>query len=212
MALFEKKMSKKEKMDNQAPTTAKKIVMIGGPSVGKTCIIQRFYKSTFNDATTATIHANCVQKNVSIKEGSVLLEVWDTAGQEKYRSISPLFFRNALACVSVFDSTSEESLSSCFDYINDFLDSEPDGKVVVCANKVDLLNEEVTENELIQDAQRQCEREKFPFFICSAKTGEGVDNLFSCIAKTLYDAENNQNNQDEAVDIRKEKKDGGCAC
>ena len=198
-------------MDNQTPTAAKKIVMIGGPSVGKTCIIQRFYKSTFNESTTATIHANCVQKKVAIKGGTVLLEVWDTAGQEKFRSISPLFFRNALACISVFDATSEESLNSCFDYINDFLDSEPDGKVIVCANKIDLLTDEVAENELLQDAQRQCEQEKFPFFVCSAKTGEGIDNLFSCTAKIISESDQLQVESNASLDIRKEKKEG-CAC
>ena len=168
---------------NQIPTV--KVVMIGGPSVGKTCLIQRFYKETYNENSAPTIHANCIQKQISLKTGPIILEVWDTAGEEKFRSFSQLFFRNALGCISVFDATSENSLQSCFEYINDFLDSAPDGKVVVCANKIDLLTTSITESENIQNAQRQCDNEGFSFLVASAKTGEGINELYLCLASAI---------------------------
>ena len=197
-------------MDEQNTNLPLKVVLIGGPSVGKTCLIQRFYKDTYNDISAPTIHANCIQKQISTNKGPVILEVWDTAGQEKFRSISPLFFRNALGCISVFDSTSEQSLSDAFDYINDFLDSSPDGKVVVCGNKVDLLTTQPDDNELIRKAEEQCNIENFPLFLASAKTGEGINEVFMSIATAITDSNTNEQQDSVKIKQKKNKDKKGC--
>ena len=124
-------------------------------------------------------------KKINVQDKNVIIEVWDTAGQEKFRSISPLFYRNALGCISVFEATSEDSLKDCFDYVNDFLDSVPDGNVVICANKIDLIETDLSSDPLIIDAQRMCDQEKFSFVVASAKTGEGIEEVFLSIANQI---------------------------
>ncbi|EAY15819.1 small GTP-binding protein, putative [Trichomonas vaginalis G3] len=163
-----------------------KIVFVGGASVGKTSIINRFYKQQFIMNPAATVHANCVQKQILVKDQPVILDIWDTAGQERFRCISPLFFRNAKLCISVFDASIAETINDAMSYVNDFLDTVPDGIVIVAANKIDLLPDSAS-NDFINEAQTRIEKEKYHFYYCSAKTGEGVEELFQGAASLMLD-------------------------
>ena len=180
-----------------------KIALIGPSAVGKTSIIQRFYKNTFVQLNP-TINGSCVKKDVVLATQTITLEIWDTAGQEKYRSLGPLFFRDALLCIAVFDATSEESYSQIPEFIGDYKDCGENGKIFICANKIDDVD--IDNCPLIDKAKQYSKENDYGFYLTSAKTGQGVDELFIAVATTLA----SQIHDLETTKIKTPKKKDGC--
>ena len=95
-----------------------KVVLIGESGVGKTSIISRYISNTFKSQLMATSGANFVGKNLFMEDENQLIkfEIWDTAGQEKYRSLTQIFYKDAAIAVLVYDITSEESFDEIQNY------------------------------------------------------------------------------------------------
>ena len=95
-----------------------KVVLIGESGVGKTSIISRYINNTFKSQLMATPGANFVHKNVLLEDEnqSIKYEIWDTAGQEKYRSLAKVFYKNAAVCVLVYDITRKTSFEELKNY------------------------------------------------------------------------------------------------
>lgn len=88
-----------------------KVVLIGESGVGKTSIIQRYINNIFNPTVSTTGGANFTTKTMKFEEEkqNIKFEIWDTAGQEKFRSLAKVFYKNAAICVLVYDITRRES-------------------------------------------------------------------------------------------------------
>ena len=94
-----------------------KVILIGENSVGKTSLIIRYTTNKFNPLQLSTIGASFMNKLIKINNDIIIkFEIWDTAGQEKYRSVNRLFYQNAAACILVYDITRKSS----FDAIKNF--------------------------------------------------------------------------------------------
>ena len=95
-----------------------KVVLIGESGVGKTSIISRYLNNDFQSKLMPTPGASFVTKNVLMEEEnkSILFEIWDTAGQEKYRSLAKIFYKNASVCVLVYDITRKSSFEEIKNY------------------------------------------------------------------------------------------------
>ena len=95
-----------------------KVVLIGESGVGKTSIINRYISNVFSTTLTATPGASFTTKTVFLKEyeQSIKFEIWDTAGQEKYRSLAKVFYKNAAVCILVYDITRKESFDELKNY------------------------------------------------------------------------------------------------
>ena len=95
-----------------------KVVLIGESGVGKTSIINRYILNVFSTTLTATPGASFTTKTVFLKEyeQSIKFEIWDTAGQEKYRSLAKVFYKNAAVCILVYDITRKESFDELKNY------------------------------------------------------------------------------------------------
>ena len=89
-----------------------KVALIGNSGVGKTCIIQRFKDNTFNDYSDSTISASSVDKEIIRGKEKYILNIWDTAGQEKYQSLGKLFYKDAYIILLIYDITNQKSLDS----------------------------------------------------------------------------------------------------
>lgn len=87
-----------------------KVVLVGDTKVGKSCILSRFVQGTFDRDIPATIGAAFFTKVLTTSSGNVRLQLWDTAGQEKFRSLTPMYYRSAAVAVLVYDVTSKDSL------------------------------------------------------------------------------------------------------
>ena len=95
-----------------------KVVLLGESGVGKTCIISRFINDTFDDGSVTTTGASYVSKNMLFNDYNQVLnfEIWDTAGQEKYRSLTSIFYKDASIAILVYDITNENSFEEIQKY------------------------------------------------------------------------------------------------
>jgi small GTP-binding protein len=158
-----------------------KVVAVGDSGVGKTSIVLRYSTGGFSP-TTQTIGAAYVKCVVGHDTGPITLNVWDTAGQEKFQSLIPLYLRSADACLIVFDATrsnNAQSLDKLYQYINDILGTNV--YVVLCGNKYDLVTEDSDPEHIVDWASDR----NMHYFKTSAKTGQGIDTLFYDIASAL---------------------------
>ena len=126
-----------------------KIILVGDSGVGKTSITNR-YLNKFNEKITATVSTSYYNKIEIINNYKLNFQIWDTVGQEQYRSLNSLFFKDAYICLMVYDITKESTFKSIKDYwyesvINNGLEGVIFG---LAGNKNDLYNEEkVDKNE-----------------------------------------------------------------
>ena len=90
-----------------------KVVLIGGASVGKSAIFQRYMENSFDKASTATISANYLEKTVPVEgtKDTLKIQLWDTAGHERFKTINRIYYRDATAALVVYDITRRETLS-----------------------------------------------------------------------------------------------------
>lgn len=168
-----------------------KLVLLGESAVGKSSIVYRFVKNTFDDLRESTIGAAFLTQSISLPElkTTVKFEIWDTAGQERYKSLAPMYYRNANAALCVYDITSRSSFSKAQDWIKELKKQAPEGIVIaLVGNKNDLADSrEVEEEEVLNYIETLNENDgtKIIHSECSAKSGDGVLDIFSTIAKAL---------------------------
>lgn len=152
-----------------------KVVLIGDANVGKTSIINRLINDGFSETLTPTIQLAYSKKIIQYKNQDVELQICDTAGQERYQSICPNFYRDADAAVIVFDLTSRISLKKAQEWMDELKATMPDSLVIAIAgNKSDIPDRIIDYDE----AYKMAEHNNCTYFDTSAKTGDGIDILF----------------------------------
>ena len=131
---------------NQGNAIPFKIVLLGDQSVGKTCLVNRYVKNTFG-IVEPTLGQDFKAVNTKVKNGAetvdVRLQIWDTAGQEAYRSLSSLYLRGTQACILVYDCTYQKSfddLDNWVDLVKQNCDIQP--VLFLVALKIDLADKE----------------------------------------------------------------------
>ena len=160
-----------------------KIVVVGESGVGKTSIVSRFVFNTFDEEVHTSLASYYSSKILKFSDGNILkFNLWDTAGQEKFRSITQLFYKDAKVAILVYDITRQNSYDELIDYWFNKVkeNTSPDAIIVLAANKSDLIEkEEVNEN----NARKFAEEMKIDFFSISAKDNLRIEDLFIQIAK-----------------------------
>jgi len=144
----------------------------------------RFVKDQFEDYRESTIGAAFLTQTVLLEDQtSIKFEIWDTAGQERYKSLAPMYYRNANCAVVVYDITQPTSFEKAKTWIRELQrQADPSIIIAICGNKSDLApRRQVTEEE----AKKYAEEEGLMWSETSAKTGEGVQEVFNNIAKKL---------------------------
>ena len=147
-----------------------KVVLVGDAGTGKTCIISRFLNDRFDKAQMTTACPSFCTKEIKYPKynKSLNLDIWDTAGQEIYRSISKLFYQGTSIGILVYDVTSKKSFESIRDYWYNELKNNTESNIIfnVVGNKVDLYEaEQVNESE----AQEFAKSINAGFYLTSAK-------------------------------------------
>ena len=166
-----------------------KVVLLGESGVGKTSIINQFVDETFLEDQQSTSGATFSTKLVTCSGGKqIKFDIWDTAGQEKYRSLTKMFYKDAAAAILVYDITREESFNELKNYwIGQIKDNSPKKIVLaIAANKSDLF-----ENEAVDESKgRELAKEVNAIFkLTSAKNQSGIDDLFVTIGNKFCDPE-----------------------
>ena len=179
-----------------------RVVLIGDSLVGKTSIVTYYRKKSLEVIPNNTIGAVMHTFTKHIDEKEVNIEVYDTAGQEKYRSLGPIYYRGANGALADFDLTNHTSFVSLQKWIDTFKESTEHSFVYVVANKSDLKEEwDVT----LQEANNFCTANKSKLFYTSALVGEGIDDLFDSLFDEIYDAR-----QNNIQSLQPKNKSSGC--
>ena len=159
------------------PETPKyKLIFLGDQNVGKSSILNRFLNDTFVEEYQATIGLDFQSKNVQIENQDIHLLLYDTAGQEKFRSLIPMYTRDANIILLVYDITNKESFNNLSLWLKDLTNINFD-EVIFCivGNKIDLNDKRVVSKE---EGEKFVEGHDFIFQEVSAKSGEGFSELF----------------------------------
>ena len=159
-----------------------KIVIVGDTQVGKTCLIRRLASGVYLEHNIATIGAAFQNHVIQTKKGTVSLQIWDTAGQEKFRALAPMYYRSAAVAILCFDLTNKKTFEALEQWSMELNEKAVDTlKVVICGNKKDMVEQrDVT----FQEGEEFAQTHNAIFYTeTSSKTGEGVVELFTQIAE-----------------------------
>ena len=165
-----------------------KICLLGDVSVGKTSIASRFCKNSFNENYINTIGGAYQQQNIVLNNGAkIKLHIWDTSGQDRFRSMTNLYYRDAQVAILTYDITNDQSLESLNYWLNELNDKVEIENMVLCLagnkNDVDASERKVPTSK----GKSFAEQHNMIFYETSAKTGSGVKELFQAIATKEYE-------------------------
>ena len=203
-----------------------KVVLIGDSGVGKTCIISRYVSNTFDSNSASTNGASFTNKKISYDNlgKQIILDIWDTAGQEKYKSLTKFFYKDAQVCILVYDITLKQSFDNVRDFWLKQIRENGDKNLIlgVAGNKSDLYEEEAV-NE--KEAREFAKEIGAIFGLTSALNSSGINDFFYDIGRKYLDPnfqqklEVDKKQQDpcrislqknQATNVKKEKKGGCC--
>jgi Ras-related protein Rab-18 len=162
---------------------ALKLVLLGNSGVGKSAIGRRFTSDTFSAEGVSTIGADTMRTRITVRSQVVDLAIWDTAGQEVYRALTPQYFRDASLAVIVFSVTDGESLNGADYWLTTVNEATPSALRTLVGNKIDVTPRNVT----FDNASALAEKHNVPYMETSAMTGQGVASVFEELVQLYID-------------------------
>lgn len=180
-----------------------KVVLLGESGVGKTCIISRYVNNTYDEKSETTNGASYASKIIDLEQynQSLRFDIWDTAGQEKYRSLTKFFYKDAAIAVLVYDITRRESFEEVRKYWYEQLKTCGEKNIVIglAGNKCDMFDKEAVSEE---EARSFANEIGAQFQLTSAFKNLGIDDLFRMVGCKYLDP----NFQDKINEEPKEEK------
>lgn len=191
-----------------------KVVIVGKSSVGKSSLMLKFTDDRFIENYLTTIGVDFKFRSFKLKEEAFKLQIWDTAGQEKYQTITKTFYKGAHAVIVVFDITSktsfEEMASMWLPEVQSNCDR--DVEIAIVGNKSDM---ETKREVSFQEANDCALKNNCGYYETSAKSGSNVEKVFFELTEVIYAKERMQKNVnvDEGVHLNGgEQKQGDKGC
>jgi small GTP-binding protein len=165
---------------------SKKVCLVGDVADGKTSLVRRFVYNLFDERYMSTIGVKVSRKTQVIPRASDVVELhmmlWDLAGSQRFSGLRTSYLRGAAGAVLVCDLTRPETLGSLSDYVDSLRRISPSSRFVLAANKRDLhADRRLTQPQI----ERAADELGAPFYLTSARTGDGVADLFRRLAEML---------------------------
>lgn len=162
-----------------------KLLLIGDSGVGKSCLLMRFADSTYEENQTSTIGVDFKIRTVELGDKKVKLQMWDSAGQERFRAIASAYYRGAHGVGLVFDVTDMKTLESIESLWLGEIERNDCASIprLLIGNKSDLEDRQVSEEEAVSFAMNY----GMNYVETSAKTSENVSEAFIAITKAIFD-------------------------
>ena len=173
-----------------------KYIIVGDSAVGKSNLLLRFIHDDFKIEYQSTIGVEFDAKNLNIKNKIFRLQIWDSAGQETYRSITRAYYKNCVCAILVYDISNRESFENISQWVNHCIENSPKKVfMILVGNKCDLIE---SRQIPFEKGKEMAEKNNMMFFETSAKTGENVERIFVDSTKEInnkiiegyYDLEN----------------------
>ena len=160
-----------------------KIIFIGDVSVGKTSIINVLMGQKFNNEYEASIGVDFFSKTIKYKGKTIKLQIWDSAGQEKFKSLIPNYIRGSSLVFIVYDISNKKSFENLQSWI-DFVNNIENSNIVILGNKTDLDSQRQVTTE---EGQKFCSEKNYEFFEVSAKEDNNLNHmLFNSVAQLPF--------------------------
>ena len=181
-------MSNKNQIEiqNDKPISCK-VIVVGDSGVGKTSIIKR-YLNSFKENEKSTIGASYSTKSQIIGKYTISFDIWDTAGEERFRSVNSIFYKEACACILVYDITNVETFQNIKTYWYDSVKNNAISEIIfaVAGNKCDLYTKEKVK---IKEAKEFCKEIDAIFFETSALENQSIDEIFEKLGEKFISSE-----------------------
>jgi Ras-related protein Rab-22 len=192
-----------------------KVVLLGDSGVGKSSLALRFVTNEFKPYSESTIGASFMSKSIRIpvspsskvddkstqQERRIGLKIWDTAGQEKYRSLAPMYYRGAEVAILVYDITIPASFIALKEWALELKHNAlPDLELVICGNKSDLEQFRRVDRSV---GEQYAQEIGAVYVETSAKDGEGVADMFRDVAMRVPIMGSDQLLEEDMLDLRK---------
>ena len=201
-----------------------KIILIGDAEVGKTNIISRYVDGKFLEENISTIGVEYKTKELNelnVNKEKIILQIWDTAGQEKYNAITKNYLRDSDFILFVFDVTKKESFENINNWLKLSEEIKDNFEKILVGNKIDIERKEIPE----ADIENFAKEHDMEYYKISAKDNTNIDDLFKKIANLIKEKNiprkktedsifTNENDNENIIKINKnnEKKPNCCCC
>ena len=198
-----------------------KTIVIGDSGVGKSCLTVQAVHSKFEELYRATVGFEFMSFNIRINKVVIKLQIWDTCGQEVYKSLITGLYRNSSLAIIIYSVTNKNSFQHVENWIKELkLNSSKNIKIILVGNKCDLVSERKIS---YQEGENLKKKHKLDYFLeASAKTGNNAKNILIEAAKILYkgyseiktneennilnDSQSNSQKLDSEKSVKKKKK------
>ena len=159
-----------------------KILLVGDTCVGKTSILSKYIDDIFEENHISTIGVEYKVKSLIINGIKINLRIWDSSGQDRFRSITQSFFRNADGILIIFDLTEKKTFEGVKQWLIDSEYYDIKIKKILVGNKVDLIEERKVEKVIIDNFVKKIQ---LKYYEISAKEGTNIDNVFRELAEMI---------------------------
>jgi small GTP-binding protein len=183
-------------ISNKKPKS-QKLVIIGDSNVGKTSIIDQFIENKFGDTKPSIGALHKLKTIKNSQNDDVQLDIWDTAGQEKFKSIVPMYYKGAKGIIIVFDLTNKDSFEGAKKWIHDVENNNNGAFLILVGNKLDLDNRQVSSDQAINYTNSK----NIHYIETSAKTGENLEEVFKMAADKIQKSNEVNNSSKLTINI-----------
>ena len=174
-------MSKKNVKEPQQEKTVS-ILTVGETQVGKTSLILRFIDRVFYYDTKTTIGVDFKVKRINLQNKNVLVKIWDSAGQERFKTVTRQYYKNAEGVMLIYDVTSQKSFSMIEEWFKSIIENKRKGaEVILIGNKKDMVNRVIS----AEQGESLAKKFEIKYYETSALSGENVDQVFEELAENI---------------------------
>jgi Ras-related protein Rab-1A len=165
-----------------------KLLLIGDSGVGKSSILNRFTENYFHENYISTIGVDFKISHMKINDKNIKLQIWDTAGQEKFKTIVSSYYRNSHGIIVVYDITNIDSFNNVKNWLDEIYKYSPNNiKILLVGNKCDLKYGRQVDREVAED---YAFLNNLLFIETSAKNAINIEEIYNKIVKNIYDTNN----------------------
>ena len=167
-----------------------KILLLGDSTVGKTCFLMRFTENTFQEIHMSTIGLDYRFKKMPVDEGKeATVQIWDTAGQDRFRAITKNYYKGAHGIILIYDVTNQKTFENVRNWVTQIRENASEKAIIyIVGNKIDDKQNKVVTKE---DGEKMAKEFDLKFFEASAKEDINIAPTFEALVKDIYKVNGN---------------------